>query len=79
MQDDTEVHVELKEQQGAVPPKTHTVSASATAGGELAPEGDVSVADGPALPLPSAPSPGYQLPRGAVDVGGRAPDPPAER
>lgn len=74
VQDDTEVHVEFKEQQGAVPPKTHTVSASATAGGEIAPEGDVSVADGAALTLSFAPFAGYQLHRVVVDGADLAPD-----
>ena len=66
---DTKVHVTFKEEQGAPAPDTFTVSASATAGGEIVPDGDTTVVKGGALSLSFAPYDGYKLYRVTVDAG----------
>lgn len=66
---DREVSVSFKEEQGTKPPTIYQVSASATAGGEIVPEGDVSVVEGAALSVSFAAYDGYELYRVAVDEG----------
>lgn len=66
---DREVSVSFKEEQGTRPPTVYQVSASATAGGEIVPEGDVPVVEGAALSVSFAVYDGYELYRVTVDGG----------
>lgn len=71
---DTTVHVTFKEDQTAPPVDTFTVSASATAGGEIVPDGNTAVVKGGALSLSFAPYDGYKLYRVTVDAAELSPE-----
>ena len=66
---DTTLTVSFKEDPTAPEVKTHTVTASASAGGSISPEGSLTVASGADLSFTLTAFEGYELYRVAVDEG----------